>query len=291
MTVTCYFLPSSVSPETLTYEPALGSFNRALDELKTQGVDEIDEHQCEKLILSLFGRRALRIPRQESDAANRLEDIYKRVLDEEKGSPPREKALRELLLASREFLADYPASIFASDAAFHEAWSTKELGRYEEAEELFERFLDTYPFSASVGGAQSWIDEIRHRLRLRNSGNAPERQLELAEYLMREEKSTEEAVTLAFEAYSRKLELLARMTLPVRFVLTGEYVFYQMLGTDLNATEALGDLLSKYRDDAAFRGQIRMAIEAKAPPERTQLLLQLLDSTSGDWKYKAPAHD
>jgi pimeloyl-ACP methyl ester carboxylesterase/tetratricopeptide (TPR) repeat protein len=270
------------------YEPAFRGLDGALEELKSRGADEISEAQGQKLLLALFGRRASRIPRRESGAAKGLKDIYGRVLDEQKEAPAREKALRELLLASREFLSEHPGSVLSPKAAFHEAWSTMELGRYEEAAELFERFCEKYPFSTSVKGARRWIDEIRYRIRLRDSGNAPERQLELAEYFVKEDKSTEEAITLAFEAYSRKPELLGRMSLAVRVVMTTEYVFRRLFGMEIEAPQAIGVLLDQYRGDAGLREQTRVAIGAKAGPDRAKLLLQLLDSTSADWKAEAP---
>jgi pimeloyl-ACP methyl ester carboxylesterase len=283
--------------ERLVAEPAVERLISAVDELKRQGVEAFDEQHLETLVLSLFGRRAVKIPRRESDAWKGLEEIKDRILDQDCGSPTRERALRELLRGSRLFLADYPGSVMAASAAFHEAWSTVLLERYEEAEGLFERFCEQYPFSVSVGGARNWIEEIRHRVALRDSGNAAERQLELAEYLMKKDvASQEEAMRLGFEAYTQKPNLLAQITLPLRVAMACYYVFSQVLGLDTDTPEAIVDLLGKYRSDAQHREQMRAAIQSKVPFERTKLLVQLLDSASADFEVleqalsKIPQH-
>jgi hypothetical protein len=273
------------------YEPAFKNINRSLDKLRQEGVEELDEAQIEKLVFSMFGRRAKRIPRRESDAVTAMEDIKARVDDEEPKSPARGKALLELLEACRDFVEKYPGSILAEKAAFNEAWSAKELERYVEAEKLFKRFRDKYPFSTAANGARRWIEEIQHRVRLRDSGGAPEQQLELAEYLLAQEQDIDDALALAFEAYCRKPELLARTKPPVRFMVAGRYALHELLGMDMEAPEAMAALLSKYKADLDFRQHTRAAIEAKAAPERAKILLQLLDATSAEWKQPTPAGD
>src|SRR5262249_31443501 len=80
----------------LAYEPALARLSSAIEELEQQGIDEIGDAQIEKLILSMFGRRAVRIPREESRAAGVVKSAYSRVLEED-GRASRDKALRALL--------------------------------------------------------------------------------------------------------------------------------------------------------------------------------------------------
>src|SRR5262249_12739508 len=104
------------------------------------GVEQVDALQFEKLVLALFGRDAIRIPRCEADAAEALDKIYSRARDVEPRSPGREKATRELLAATEAFLETYPGSLLAEDAAYRQARSIMQLGRYEEAKEAFERF-------------------------------------------------------------------------------------------------------------------------------------------------------
>jgi tetratricopeptide (TPR) repeat protein len=261
--------------ESFDYKAAMQHLDRAVDALQEEA---LDEKQVEGLTLALFGRRAIRIQRTESDAQGKLEDIYRRVLDEERGSASRRKALLELLSASRDFLAAYPGSVLADGAAFNEAWSTMELERYEEAEQLFERFAENYPFSTSLSGAREHLDEIRLRIKLRDSKNAPETQLELAEYLLKDEQNLEEAMRLAFEAFVSKPWLARRMTSSMRFLLAGQRVLHEVLGMDMDAPEEMGALLDKYATDPLQREETRASVAAKAPAERVALLLQLLDS-------------
>lgn len=49
---------------------------------------------------------------------------------------------------------------------------------------------------------------------------------------------------------------------------------------DPEVPEAMMALAEKYGSDPAQRSQIRASVEAKVPPERAALLLQLLDSIS-----------
>jgi pimeloyl-ACP methyl ester carboxylesterase len=274
------------------YEPAFASLQHAIDELPQGPDDSIDQAQLEKLVLSLFGRRARRIRREEFVvAAEALENAYGRVLDEPRKSPARSKALLELLSASREYLQKFPDSATTEKAAFHVAWSSMELGRYEEAESLFDRFCEKYPFSVSVEGARDWIEEIRHRVQLRDSHDAPEQQWRLAEYLLDRDLGSDEGAELALAAYCAKPELLARMKPPVRFIITGRYILHDVLGMDLEMPDAMAALLSNYKTDQQARQQTRNAIDAKVAPDRAKLLLQLLDATSADWKDKAEAKD
>jgi pimeloyl-ACP methyl ester carboxylesterase len=274
--------------ESFSYGAALESMDHALNALEKREDDSLAETEIEKLVLALFGRRAIRIQRAESDAHEKLEDIYGRVIDEKRGTIPRRKALLELLTACRDFLVAYPGSVLADQAAFREAWSTMELDRFEDAELLFERFCEDYPFSTSVEGARRWIEEIRLRIELRDSKDAPEAQLRLAEYLLKQERSVDEGIRLGFEAYARKPELLHRISAPLRFILTGQYLFHEVLGMDLEAPEPMGALVEQYRSDPAQRDQIRANIEAKAPPERAALLLPLLDSLEPAEKGSTP---
>jgi tetratricopeptide (TPR) repeat protein len=262
--------------ESLEYKTAFQHLDRAVDALR--GEETLDEKQIESLMLALFGRRAIRIPRTESDAKGKLADIYSRVLDEERGSASRQKALLELLLASRDFLAAHPGSVLADGAAFNEAWSTMELGRYEEAEQLFERFTENYVFSISLSGAREHLDEIRLRIKLRDSKDDPETQLELAEHLFKRERHAEEAMRLAFEAFVSKPGLGRRMTTSMRFLLAGQRVLHEVLGMDMDAPDEMAALLDKYATDPVQREETRASVAAKAPAERVALLLQLLDS-------------
>jgi pimeloyl-ACP methyl ester carboxylesterase len=267
--------------KNFAHERAVQGINRALHELEQQGVEKLDESQVDGLVLSLFGRRAKKIPRQESEAAAGLKKIYS-VIPRER-SVDRDKALQDLLMANRDFLEKYPRSVLAEEVAFDVAIYTFELERYEEAENLFERFRTKYPFSASVDGARNWIKEIPYRIKLRDSRNAPEKQLELAEYLLKTERHLEEQGGLALDAYSRKPELLDWMTSRLRTALTVKYVFAQTLGMYVG-TDPLSEVsnwLAKYRSDSEWRHDTQAAIQAKAP-DRAKLLLQLLDATSAD---------
>jgi pimeloyl-ACP methyl ester carboxylesterase len=277
--------------ELFAYERAFACLTRAVDELARQGVEEFDGVQLEKLVLSLFGSRARKIPRRESDAARALENLYERM--PENDSPARQHALRELLTASRAFVDEYPRSVMAERATFHVAWSTFCLGRYEEAEDLYERFRLKYPFSTSAEGARSRIEEIPYRIRLRDSDNAPDRQLELADYLINKQSTEptewdiEEGLRLAFEAYTRQPDLLHRIRFSIRFPLTARYVSQPLLGMDRpDDPQALFDWLGQYCADLDLKRRTRAEIEAKVAPERAKLLLQLLDATSADVKDK-----
>jgi pimeloyl-ACP methyl ester carboxylesterase len=267
-----------------SYGAALENFQRSIDKLQKEDDEQLDDAQLGELVFSIFGRRAKRIPRHESDAAKAMENIKERINNEQPKSRTRDNALLELLEAARDFVKNCPGSILADGAAFNEAWSMKELGRYEEAEKLFERFLENYPFSTAATGAREWIEEIQYRVRLRDSHEAPEQQLELAEYLLAKEQDIDDAVALAFEAYCRMPALLTRMKSSVRFMLACRYALHESLGMDLQAPEAMAALLKQYKADPNLRQQTRVAIEAKAAPDRAQILLQLLDAASADWK-------
>ena len=115
-------------------------------------------------------------------------------------------------------------------------------------------------------GARSYIAEIRLRLKLQESVDDPESQFELGEYLITGESGAEEGVKLAFEAYRRRPELLARMKIATRAVMVAEYI-YPVLGIDLSSVEGpehMGDLLVKYRSDVEFRAQMQTSINAKS---------------------------
>jgi pimeloyl-ACP methyl ester carboxylesterase len=264
--------------ESFAYEAGFRRLGDALKSLNGPEDAALEQAQINALVLSLFGRIARRIPRTESEGHKRLEDIYGRVLDEEVGSAPRRKILVELTVASRDFLTASPTSVFADHAAFQEAWATMGLERYDEAEQLFERFCENYPFSTSVSGARAWIDEIQLRIALRDSTNAPEPQLALAEYLVKKQTNPEEAMRLGFDAYERKPALLGRMSPALRFFVAAEYVFHQVLDMDIEAPEAMSALLATYANDPAERIQTRARIESKVPLPRAAMLIQLLDS-------------
>jgi pimeloyl-ACP methyl ester carboxylesterase len=273
--------------KTLAYKRAFEGITGVINEMEQQGVEALDEDQIDRVVLSLFGRQAKKIPRSESDAAEALKKMYSVVPTER--SAARDKALRELLAASHDFLERSPRSVLAEGVTFDAAWHSFELGQYEEAEDLFERFRAKYPFSVSTAGADDYIKEIPYRIRLRDSDSAPGSQLELAKHLLKTERNLEEAVSLAFDAYCREPGLLGRTTSLLRNFLTVEYVFSQTLGMELG-TDPMGtfaDWMSKYRADPEWRQQTQAAIAAKAP-DRAKLLLQLLDATSADWKDGPP---
>jgi hypothetical protein len=268
--------------QSFSYGSAFENFQVALDKLGGADDDVIDEGQYKRLLLSLFGHRALRIARKESDAESTVNKLYNRVLDEKDGTIGRERALRDLLVGSREFLEIYPSSLLSDRVAFHEAWSTMQLGRYEESEHLFEQFLKKFPFSVSLNGAREHLEEIRLRIRLHESGKTPEVQVELAKNLLQSESNFVEGTTLAIEAYKSKPEVLGRMGSVVRFILTGKVIFHELLGMDIEAPEAMKDLLMKYRKDTELRKEIDAKIEESAGPELAGLLVRLLKTTSED---------
>jgi pimeloyl-ACP methyl ester carboxylesterase len=273
--------------KTLAYKRAFEGITRVIDEMEQQGVDALDEDQIDRVVLSLFGRQAKKIPRSESDAAEALKKMNSVVPTER--SAARDKALRELLAASHDFLERSPRSVLAEGVAYDVAWHTFQLGQYEEAEDLFERFRAKYPFSVSREGADDYIKEIPYRIRLRDSGNAPESQLELAKHLLKKEGNLEETVSLAFDAYCREPALLGRTTGLLRYLITIEYVFSQTLGMELGADpkKTFADWMTRYLADMEWRQQTQAAIGAKAP-DRAKLLLQLLDASSADWKDGVP---
>lgn len=266
--------------ESFAYQAALRGIQSAIDALNMDGDATLDEKQIEKLTLALFGRRAVRIQRAESDRSGKLEDIYGRVLGEKPGSEGRRNALLELLSASRDFLAAYPGSVLSDGAAYHEAWSTLQLERYDEAEQLFTRFTENFPFSTSVSGARELVDEIRLRIKMRDSGHSPGPQLALAEYLFKNEKDEEGAARLAFDAFARDPELVHRMSRPMRFVLTAQYVLHQVLGMNLEAPDEMGAVLEKYGTDTVQRDVLRAKVTANAPADVAPLLLRLLDAVN-----------
>lgn len=275
--------------ENFVYREAFDGLNRALNALDKSGDETIGPHDAERLVLALFGRRATRIPRRQSDAAEGLQSISGRVLEEERGTPACDKALLELLIASRKFLADYPVSVLSEHAAFREAWSTMELKRYEEATKLYERISEMYPFSTSVRDARDCIERIRLRIRLRDSGDAPERKLELAEYLMEEGKLwyTDEAMELAFAAFSAKPALITTTSLPLRAAVAAKFVLQQAFGLEDTSPEAASAMFAGYAHDAQARERVRIAVQAKVPPETADMLLRLTDSVSADFARNA----
>ena len=264
----------------LAYAPALARLSSAAEELEGQGIEEIDDDQVEKLILSMFGRRAVRIPRAESQAARILKSAYNHILEEDEDGASRDKAFLTLLQENRAFLEKYPTSILADKAAFQVAWATLELRRYEEAEQLFEQFIERYPFSVSIEGARTWLEEIHLRIQLQQSKNGPDEKLELADYLIKGETRIEEAWRLAFEAYSEKPALLAQMNAGLRFMLAAEYVFHQILGMDLAAPNVIDEALKRYASDAAYREEVLSQISLKRTAEQIKLLVDLLGSAS-----------
>lgn len=272
--------------KSFAYQQGMQNVSAMVEDLSDQGVEEVDSEVIARLMLSLFGRRAVRIPRAESDAAALVSDIYDRTLDPDLDEPSREKELLRLLNASREFLDKNRFSLMADNMAYREAWSSKELGRYDDARLQFEKFLERYPFSPSVSGARRAIEEIGYRRAWQKSEHSPESQLKLAAFLVKEGIDVEKSAALALDAFYAKPGLLQAIPFQLRFVLTARYVWHEVLGQSLESPEAMGDMLIKYRDDAAFREETRQVVE-KGAPERAALLLQLLESTSKDWKVPA----
>ena len=266
--------------EDLVYEQAIDGLQRRLDEQGIQELEEIkeiDQTLNHDLILSLFGKKAVRIPRQESDRKSILSDLYDDTLEGNQSSQERVKHLRKLVMESRKFLDDFPGSVLASGAAFHEAWGTMKMERYEEAEELFRSFCERYPFSVSVKGARDWIEEIGYRLSCQNSGNTPEAQLRLAYYLAGKEKSRREGVELALDACSRKPALVERTERPLRYMMI--YFLLSRFCPDMNIEgEMIGDLVERYHREEGVRKEIEECIEDPASSEQRDLLLRLLDS-------------
>ncbi len=269
--------------KSLSYERALEDLHKAIDELGQ--VEYVEQEQINKIFGSIFGIRATKVPRLESITANAMEDIYAKYVDQTKNSPLANTLLSDLLLAGRKFQNLYPTSLLADRALWHEAWASQKLGRYEEAINLYENFCDKYPFSISVKGARNHIKEIQYRIRLRDSNNSPEVQLEFAEYLLQSENDDkiEEASTLAFEAYKQMPNLIKKMKFSSRFFLCAKYVCFRLINMNLEDPQKIQDFLTQYNSDFLFRDQTSKSIKEKTSESEANLLLTLLDSTHDNW--------
>jgi len=269
----------------LAYAPALEALQRTIVERQNQGGLAFDQSESEAIILGLFGRTGVRVPREEATAIRELDEVYGRARDYPRRSRPGTDGLRELLRDSREFLNRFPESVLRDTASFHEAWATMQLERYPDAKRLFSLFCRDYPFSVSVPGAREWVEEIDLRLRLAESGGSPEQQLVLADYLLKKGLDGEEATWLAADAYRRKPAVFPRISFDMRMEMAAEHVFHQLLDVDIfapGAQELVLEQLKAYHGEEPVRDHIRSAVQAKVPPESAALLIELLDATSAE---------
>jgi TolA-binding protein len=111
-----------------------------------------------------IGYRVIRVPQEEKNDRDRVEELYDRTLDETLGNVERRFLYGEMVRQTEAFLLDHAAGYFASSMLFQRGYAQLKLKRYRDAVDTFELFLRRYPFSPSADGAREWIDKARAAL-------------------------------------------------------------------------------------------------------------------------------
>jgi pimeloyl-ACP methyl ester carboxylesterase len=280
-------LEATVVKENVTYAKltnfsyviAFDRLSATIDELGLEGDDEVPLEILEALTTRLFGDEAGRIPRADTDAARRVSDAYGVAIDSDASKQTRDRALRDMLRHAIDFRRDYPSSVLLDGVVFHEAWATKELGRLEEAEQLFTKYRDAFPFATRAEGAKKHVEEIRLRLAVQRSGGAPGQKLALAEHLMPDE----DAVEMAIEALVAEPGLLPVASYPLRVTLFGAKVGHGLAGNIGQDPEQFSAWLRSIDEDDTVRAKLAGLIEQVEDEGRRGLYSALLETVPGLW--------
>lgn len=115
------------------------------------------------------GQRVLAVPRAEKAYMDVISNQYAKTLGNDVPAEKRLFHLEEMVRAARTLLTDHPSGWFAADALFQRAYAEFELGRFREARESFDEFLDRYPFHVSARGARTWLTKAEDALRARGA--------------------------------------------------------------------------------------------------------------------------
>jgi Trypsin-like peptidase domain len=110
------------------------------------------------------GHSLMRVPSEERNGRDRVEELYGRTLDDTLSQEERRFLYGEMVRQTNEFLLEHASGYFASAMLFQRGYAQFQLEQYRDAIDTFELFLRRYPFSASADGAREWIDKAQKAL-------------------------------------------------------------------------------------------------------------------------------
>lgn len=281
-------LEASRVEETKTYasmisfsgEIAMRRLERMANDMGIADESPPNKDQMAELIHAMFDHDIGRISRIETRAARPVIRAVKRVRHEDKGSNAWRRATNEVLEYAEHFLTEHQDSPIAEGVRYDRAYALLTLGRLEEARSKFDSFTRQYPFSVSVPGARQCMQEIEHRLAVRDAPGDLYTAFRLGTYLMGYGDFSE-GVYIVWHKLLEHPDELSNFTNNTRLDLFAMKVAGDMLGLRFANRSEYANWARAYRDDSSLQEQVLEKIETCAEPERS-LLLALHAGLPGD---------
>lgn len=109
-----------------------------------------------------------RIPSEEKDARDEVEDLYGRSLQDDADAKEKQLIYRDMIRRADRFLIRFPSGYFSGPMLYHKGYAQIKLNDYEDAIDTFDLYRRRYPFD-STEGADRYIREAKEALKQRAS--------------------------------------------------------------------------------------------------------------------------